>query len=263
MSGSSDSLPLGRGAQLPPGHGDITLDTAALRESEQRFRQIAEAINHVFWVVDLRPVEHVSYVSPSFERVWGRSVQELYADARLWMQVIHEADRPAVAEAFEHWLHDPEHRSFAVEYRILRPDGEHRWIFDRGQAVRIPRGFEMVGSEVLIHKEGERLIVMKEGHCLGDQVLRFCDRRELHPNISFRSAQIETIQALVRAGLGLSLIPAMAAQSEGGGGPEYRSFSAPHPSRKIVAGWPQQRPPGRAAGEFLKMVSRRFGKTGR
>ena len=111
--------------------------------------------------------------------------------------------------------------------------------------------------------EGERLIVMKEGHCLGDQVLRFCDRRELHPNISFRSAQIETIQALVRAGLGLSLIPAMAAQSEGGGVPEYRSFAAPRPGRKIVAVWPQQRPPGRAANEFLKMVAARFGKSGR
>ena len=49
--------------------------------------------------------------------------------------------------------------------------------------------------------ERERLIIMKEGHCLGDQVLRFCDRRDLHPNISFRSAQLETIQSLVSAGL--------------------------------------------------------------
>ena len=51
---------------------------------------------------------------------------------------------------------------------------------------------------------------MKEGHCLGDQVLRFCDRRDLVPNIGFRSAQLETIQSLVRGGLGISLIPAMA-----------------------------------------------------
>ena len=60
--------------------------------------------------------------------------------------------------------------------------------------------------------EGEALIVMKEGHCLGDQVLNFCDRSDLHPNISFRSAQLETIQSLVCAEMGLSLIPAMAAK---------------------------------------------------
>ena len=103
--------------------------------------------------------------------------------------------------------------------------------------------------------EKERLIVMKEGHCLGDQVLGFCERRDLKPNISFRSSQLETIQALVCSGLGLSLIPAMAARSDREDLPEYRSLAAPRPERKIVAVWPKQRPLGRAATEFLKCVS--------
>lgn len=107
--------------------------------------------------------------------------------------------------------------------------------------------------------EGERLIVMKEGHCLGDQVLSFCDRRDLHPKISFRSAQLETIQALVASGLGISLIPAMAARSNREDLPEYRSLQSPKPERKIVALWPKQRPPARAANEFLKLVAARFG----
>lgn len=107
---------------------------------------------------------------------------------------------------------------------------------------------------------GERLIVMKEGHCLGDQVLRFCDRRAVNSQISFRSAQLETIQALVCAGLGLSLIPAMAAPTDRRDLPEYRSLPAPKPERKIVAAWPKQRPPGRAAGEFLKLVTAQFRK---
>ena len=101
----------------------------------------------------------------------------------------------------------------------------------------------------------ERLIVMKDGHCLGDQVLRFCDRRDVRPNISFRSAQLETIQSLVRAGLGLSLIPAMATRSGRHDLPEYGSLAALRPSRKIVAVWPRQRPPSRAANEFLKIIS--------
>ena len=108
--------------------------------------------------------------------------------------------------------------------------------------------------------DSERLIVMKEGHCLGDQVLRFCDRRNVRPNISFRSAQLETIQALVRSGLGISLIPVMASRSKRADRLVYRSLLSPRPERKIVAVWPKQRPPGRAAGEFLKIVSARFEK---
>ena len=65
---------------------------------------------------------------------------------------------------------------------------------------------------------------------------------------------IETIQALVRAGLGISLIPAMAAQPEREDAPEYRSLAAPRPERRIVAVWPKQRPLSRAAGELMKKL---------
>jgi LysR family hydrogen peroxide-inducible transcriptional activator len=102
--------------------------------------------------------------------------------------------------------------------------------------------------------KGERLIVMKEGHCLGDQVLGFCDLHNLHHHISFRSTQLETIQALVHAGLGISLIPAMAMQRDRNHVPEYRSLHSPKPRRQIVAVWPRQRPPGRAVSEFLKTL---------
>jgi LysR family hydrogen peroxide-inducible transcriptional activator len=101
---------------------------------------------------------------------------------------------------------------------------------------------------------------MKEGHCLGDQVLNFCERRDLKPTINFRSAQLETIQALVRSGVGISLVPAMAARGERKDLPEYRSLPAPKPERKIVAIWPKQRPLGRAANEFLKQISARCKK---
>ena len=111
--------------------------------------------------------------------------------------------------------------------------------------------------------EGERLIVMKAGHCLGDQVLDFCEHRGVNPKISFRSAQLETIHALVTSSLGISLIPAMAARSQRKDSPEYRSFRSPRPMRKIVAVWPKQRSPGRAASEFLKMVAKGFGKSRR
>ena len=107
--------------------------------------------------------------------------------------------------------------------------------------------------------EGEKLIIMREGHCLGDQVLRFCERSDFRPKISFRSAQLETVQALVRANLGIALVPAMAKQSARHA-PEYRSLQAPRPERKIVAVWPRQRSLARAASEFLKLVTTRLAK---
>ncbi|MCI0747177.1 MAG: LysR family transcriptional regulator [Verrucomicrobia subdivision 3 bacterium] len=142
---------------------------------------------------------------------------------------------------------------------------EVRELFAEELLLALPPGHPLTRKRTVsvADLEKERLIVMREGHCLGDQVLRFCDRRDLHPNISFRSAQLETIQSLVSAGLGISLIPSMAAQFERSNLPEYRSLSAPRPQRKIVAVWPKQRLPGRAANELLKMISARIAKSRR
>jgi len=136
-------------------------------------------------------------------------------------------------------------------------------LFSEELLLALPPGHPLTSKRkvAVADLEGEQLIVMKEGHCLGDQVLGFCDRRNVKSRISFRSAQLETIQALVSSGLGISLIPAMATQSQREELPEYRSLQSPKPERTIIAVWPKQRPPGRAAGEFLKMVSARFSRS--
>jgi LysR family hydrogen peroxide-inducible transcriptional activator len=108
---------------------------------------------------------------------------------------------------------------------------------------------------------GERLIVMKEGHCLGDQVLGFCERRNVKSKISFRSAQLETIRALITAKLGISLIPKMATHGNSAHSLEYRSLQSPKPERKIVAVWPKHRALTRAANEFLKLVTTKYRKS--
>jgi len=130
-------------------------------------------------------------------------------------------------------------------------------LFTEELLLAVPRTHRLARKRLVAPADlaGERLIVLKEGHCLGDQVLGFCDRRGLRAAISFRSAQLETIQAMVRSGLGLSLIPAMAARHPARPGLQYRSFEPPRPSRRIVAVWPAQRPPGRAATAFLQAVT--------
>lgn len=142
---------------------------------------------------------------------------------------------------------------------------EVRELFAEELLLALPPGHPLTRKRTVSASdlEGERLIVLKEGHCLGQQILNFCDRRDLHPTISFRSAQLETIQSLVCAGMGLSLIPAMATSASRNDQPEYRSLQSPKPERKIVVTWPKQRPPGRAAGEFLKLISARFGTSRR
>ncbi len=99
--------------------------------------------------------------------------------------------------------------------------------------------------------EDERFILMKEGHCLGDQVLGFCNRRNFQPKVSCRSAQMETVQALVATGLGISLVPQMALDSGPTNRPVYRSLEGTKPERAIVVIWPKRRAMSRAAKEFL------------
>jgi LysR family transcriptional regulator, hydrogen peroxide-inducible genes activator len=149
-----------------------------------------------------------------------------------------------------------------ASHPIHDPRLEARTLFSEELKLALPAGHPLAAKRTITPAdlEKEKLIVMKEGNCLGDQVLRFCDRRELRPNISFRSAQLETIQSLVRAGMGISLIPAMATETTRSDTPVYRSLQAPKPEREIIAVWPKQRPPGRAASEFLKLINQRRGK---
>jgi PAS domain S-box-containing protein len=105
--------------------------TAALRESEERFRQIAENIREVFWLIDVHSCRFL-YVSPAYEAVWGRSRESLYHDHGSFMDAIHPEDRQRVIEAME----SDDGQGIDIEYRVVRPDGSVRWIWDRGFPIR-------------------------------------------------------------------------------------------------------------------------------
>lgn len=107
---------------------------AALRESEERFRQLAEHINDVFWITspDKRRME---YVSPAYEKVWGRPVGALYADSSSWTEAILPEDRVRIVQAARQT-----DAAYDVNYRIRRPDGSIRWIHDRAFPVENEEG---------------------------------------------------------------------------------------------------------------------------
>jgi PAS domain S-box-containing protein len=105
--------------------------TAALAESEQRFRQIAENLSEVFWLVKIDGTA-ILYVSSAYETVWGRTREELYRDPQSFFSAIHPEDRGRVSDA----IHLNRNDGFAVEYRIVRPDSSVRWVWDRGFPIK-------------------------------------------------------------------------------------------------------------------------------
>ena len=107
-----------------------------LRESEEQFRQLAENIREVFFVMQINPVQ-VTYVSPAYEEIWGRPRQEVYERATAWIDSIHFEDRERVARAFDLEVKDA---NVSVEYRIVRADGSIRWISNRSFLVRDSAG---------------------------------------------------------------------------------------------------------------------------
>jgi PAS domain S-box-containing protein len=109
---------------------DITrskLDTEMLRISEERFRIIADNINEVFWMADA-DMNRVLYVSPAYEHIYGRSRQSLYEKPSSFMAAIHPGDRDRVKQNI---FAEPEQRESEQEFRIVRPDGTQRWIWER------------------------------------------------------------------------------------------------------------------------------------
>ena len=99
-----------------------------LRESEERFRELAENIDEVFWLADVE-VRSIIYISPAYERVWGRSCESLRKEPRSFLDAIHPEDRPRVLDAIN--ARTKTAVPYELEYRVLRPDGAVRWISDR------------------------------------------------------------------------------------------------------------------------------------
>ena len=86
---------------------------ADLRDSEERFRELAENIDDVFWVFSHN--KRVLYISSAYEKMWHRSGQDLMKTSDDWLNGVHEDDRGRVNDKFSNVLQD---HGYDEEYRI-------------------------------------------------------------------------------------------------------------------------------------------------
>jgi two-component system cell cycle sensor histidine kinase/response regulator CckA len=100
----------------------------ALKSTEERFRQLAETIQDVFWIMSPDWRELI-YVSPAYEQIWGRTCQSAYKKPETWFEAIVPEDRAGVITGMEKGAGG---EAFEMEYRITRSDGAVRSIFSRG-----------------------------------------------------------------------------------------------------------------------------------
>lgn len=108
---------------------------AALNASEQRFRQLAENIRQVFWINNLEKTE-MYYVSPAYQEIFGRPVEELYSNPRSFINLIHPEDREAVVASLPSQVNG----IWEQEYRVIHADGVIKWVRATGFPVRNEEG---------------------------------------------------------------------------------------------------------------------------
>jgi PAS domain S-box-containing protein len=108
----------------------------ALRSSEEKFRQVAENVPEVFWMMTAQGDE-IAYVNPAYEQLWGRTCQSLYGNPTSWFDAVHPDDQERVRLEFEKKKQGEEVYS---EYRIRIPEGPERWISSRAFPVRDKAG---------------------------------------------------------------------------------------------------------------------------
>ncbi len=108
----------------------------ALRDSEERFRQLAEHIDQIFWMSSADN-KQILYLSPGFESICGYPVETVYNRPESWSEIIHPDDRERVLKTV---LSQPVTEDYEIDYRVVRPDGSLRWIRDRAFPVRDDSG---------------------------------------------------------------------------------------------------------------------------
>ncbi|MBL8798344.1 MAG: response regulator [Planctomycetia bacterium] len=130
--------------------------TAELQESEQRFRQLADAAPVMIWMDDAD--QRCVYVNKSWLQFVGRPLERELGDG--WIENIHPEDRVPSQAVYQRAV--AERRPFQNEYRLRRHDGEYRWFEVVGEprftSLGVFAGYIGCCTDVTAHKQAEQLL---------------------------------------------------------------------------------------------------------
>jgi PAS domain S-box-containing protein len=194
---------------------------AALQESEARFRLLAEAIDDVFWILDLRE-QKVIYVSPAYERDWGLPRTALEQDPKVWRERLHPEDRSLADPVFEEML-EGRRQTFELVYRMRGADGAWRWVRDKAWLVRAGDIKRVVGvmtdiTAAKASEEQQRLVArelhhrLRNTYVLVQSIVRLSARGvrdvdQLAENLEGRfQALARSQEVIVKGSLGVALL---------------------------------------------------------
>ncbi|MBI5950680.1 MAG: PAS domain S-box protein [Chloroflexi bacterium] len=128
----------------------------ALRESEERLRQIASSLREVIWLRDAQ-TRQVLYVNPAFQELTGRTCESFYENRDVVMDAIHPDDREAVVKAL---AQRSENVHYDKEHRIIHLDGSVHWVSSRSFPVRNEAGevyrWATIMEDITERKRNER-----------------------------------------------------------------------------------------------------------
>jgi len=115
---------------------DVRIAERAFKESDEKFHQLAETIDSVFWIWDIE-LQRMLYVSPAYERLWGGNAERLISNHYDWLTVVLPEDRARVENLF---LKQIDGQSVDIEYRIIAINHEVRWVHNQTLPVKESSG---------------------------------------------------------------------------------------------------------------------------
>ena len=255
-----------------------------LEAARQRLESIFESLDDAVWSWSV-PDQRVTYIGPAAKKIFGRKPDEFSSNADLWREIIYDADREAVLDAWRGLLGGS--ATFDVEYRIVRTDGELRWINDRARLIRdgdaVPERVDGIMRDITERmaerKRINRLTRIRElSSAVNSAIVRLRQREQLLEEICriaievgrFRAARVVALDASVP---GMALVAARGGDIErfthalnaynlapaGSEGVLAESLRSGHPAFVVQSGQDSQAGPAAAAdGSTLSTASLPF-----
>lgn len=169
----------------------------ALLESEQRFREIAENVDEIFWSRAGDEAKFL-YVNPAYERITGQTCQSLYDDPTSLLQIVAEEDRPTLQQLFSAEISD----DYSTELRLKVKDGSFHWFMARIFVIRDEKGNERrrlgIAGDITLQKEKEMILLKslekeKELNMLKSQFISYVSH-EFRTPLTVVQSSIELVQ---------------------------------------------------------------------